>query len=118
MFFSYKDFIPLFFERREGGEKERERNINVWLPLMRPPLGTWPATQACALTGNRTCNPLVCRLALHPLSHTSGGQVYRISNSDRYCRIAFLAIVLPHSAISNMRFSVSHILTNPVLLTS
>ena len=26
-------------------EKERERNINVWLPLMWPPLGTWPVTQ-------------------------------------------------------------------------
>ena len=40
-------------------EEERERNINVRLPLTWPPLGTWPATQACALTGNRTGNPLV-----------------------------------------------------------
>ena len=31
-----------------------ERNINVWLPLTWPPLGTWPATQACAMIGNRT----------------------------------------------------------------
>ena len=43
----------------EGREKERERNIDVWLPPMWPPLGTWPASQACALTGNRTGNPLV-----------------------------------------------------------
>ena len=28
-----------------------ERNINVWLPLAQPLLGTWPATQACALLG-------------------------------------------------------------------
>ena len=28
-----KDFIYLFLDRREGREKERERNINVWLPL-------------------------------------------------------------------------------------
>ena len=35
--------------------------------------GTWPTTQACALTGNRTGNPLVHRLALNPLSHTSQG---------------------------------------------
>ena len=47
-----KIFIYLFLERREGREKERERNINVWLPLVCPPLRTWPATQACALTGN------------------------------------------------------------------
>ena len=25
-----KDFICLFLEREEEGEKERERNINVW----------------------------------------------------------------------------------------
>ena len=49
-----KDFIYFFLDRGEGREKERERNIRVWLPLTRPPLGTWPATQACALTGNRT----------------------------------------------------------------
>ena len=35
--------------------------------------GTWPATQACALTGNRTGNPLVHRPVLNPLSHTSQG---------------------------------------------
>ena len=35
-----------------GREGERERNINVWLPLAYPVLGTWPTTQACALTGN------------------------------------------------------------------
>ena len=44
-----KDFIYLFLERGEGREKEMERNISVWLPLMRPLLGIWPATQACAL---------------------------------------------------------------------
>ena len=46
--FFKKHFIYLFLESREGKENERERNINVWLPLMCPLLGTWPATQACA----------------------------------------------------------------------
>ena len=46
---------------------------NVWVFLMPPDLGTWPATQACALTGNRTSDPLVHRPALNPLSHTSRG---------------------------------------------
>ena len=49
----FKYFIYLF--------SERERNINVWLPLMRPLLGTWPATQACALSGKQTSDPLVLR---------------------------------------------------------
>ena len=44
--------IYLFLERGEGREKERERNINVCLPVTCPLLGIWPATQACALTGN------------------------------------------------------------------
>ena len=41
-----------------------------------PQLGTWPATQACALTGNRTGNPSVLRPALNPLRHTSQGWSY------------------------------------------
>ena len=56
-FFKKKDFIYLLLERREGREKERERNINVWLPLMHPLLGTWPATQAYVLTGNEPHQP-------------------------------------------------------------
>ena len=63
----------LFLERREEKERERERNINVWLPLMRPPLGTQPTTQACALTGNWTTPPPAPRSLPNPLSHTSQG---------------------------------------------
>ena len=40
--------------RRREGEKH-----HVWLPLMCPQLGMWPATQACALTGNQTHDPSV-----------------------------------------------------------
>ena len=68
-----KDFIYLFLERVEGKEKERERNIIVWLLLMPPTLGTWPAIQACALSGNPTSDPLVHRPVLNPLSYTSQG---------------------------------------------
>ena len=46
---SLKDFIYLFLDRGEGREKERERNISVWLPLGPPPrhvpwLGIEPET--------------------------------------------------------------------------
>ena len=67
----FKDFIYLFLEKRREGE--REGNVNVWLPLVRPLLGTWATTQACALTGNQTSDPLVRRLALNPVSHTGQG---------------------------------------------
>ena len=45
----------------------------MWLPLTHPLLGNWPTAQACALPGNGTGEPLVCRPALSPLSHTSQG---------------------------------------------
>ena len=66
-------FNIIFIFRQRGREGEKERNTNVWLPLAHPPLGTWTTTQACALTGNRTSDSLVCRPALNPLSHTNQG---------------------------------------------
>ena len=45
-----------------------KRDISVWLPLTWSPVGTWPTTQACALTWNLTSSLLVCRLTLNPLS--------------------------------------------------
>ena len=68
--------IILFFERKEGKEKERE--TSVWLSLACPLLVTWPTTQACALTGNRTGDPWVRRLVLSPLSHASQGWNFSI----------------------------------------
>ena len=69
IFYFLKDIIYLFLERGEG----RDRNINVWLPLLRPLLG------ACVLTGNPTGNPLLHRAALYPLSHASQGQPYTLN---------------------------------------
>ena len=43
------------------------------LPLAHLQLGTWPTTQACALTGSQTSDLSVCRLAHNPLSHTNQG---------------------------------------------
>ena len=72
-FFLKKILFIYFLEGREGREKERERNMNEWLLLTHPLLGTWPVTQARAPTGNRTGDPLVLRLVLNPLSCTSQG---------------------------------------------
>ena len=67
----FKDFLYLFLVR--GRKRERERNINMRLPLTHLLLGTWPTTQACALTSMRTSDLLVCRPAINPLSHSSQG---------------------------------------------
>ena len=46
--------------------------MDVWLPLKCPLLGTWPTTQACALTGNGSGDPLVHSPVLNPESHQPG----------------------------------------------
>ena len=87
-----------FLERGEEREKEREWNINVWLPLTHPLLGTWPATQACALTGNQTGDALVHRPALNPLSHTSQGLHLRFKT---YVNFLLLDLVLFNLQLNN-----------------
>ena len=68
---SFLRFYLFILERGDG--RKKEKNINVWLLLTCPPMGTWPTTQACALTGNQTSDPLAQRLMFNPLSHTSQG---------------------------------------------
>ena len=51
----------------------------MWLPLLYLPPGSWPATQACAPTGNQTGDPLVHRLTLNPLRHTSQGTITNLT---------------------------------------
>ena len=64
----------------------------MWLPLMCPAPGTWPTTQACALTGNQTSNLWIRRPVLNPLSHTSQAfknifiQNVLLSKSSSYSR--------------------------------
>ena len=48
-------------------------------------------TQACALTGNWTSDPLLCRTVLNPLSHTSQGILTIFK-----CRVQFNSIKYPH----------------------
>ena len=68
-----KDVTYIILDRggREG-KREAEKH-QLWLPLAPTLPGTWPTTQACALTGNQTSDPLVHRPAFNPLSHTSQG---------------------------------------------
>ena len=69
----FYDFYLFIFREGKGGRKRGKYQLP--LPVMRPLLGTWPATQACALIGNWTCNPLVLRLVLNPLNQTSQGSL-------------------------------------------
>ena len=64
-FFFWKDFIYLFLERWERKEKERERNINVWLPHVPP-------------AGDLAHNPGMP--ALNPLIYTSQDSLYFLNS--------------------------------------
>ena len=88
--FLKKIFIYLFIFRERGREeKEREKNINMWLLLIYPPPGTWSVTQACALTGDRTSNPLVLQPALNLLSHTSQVSIVELFEVRKYSTSSF-----------------------------
>ena len=56
-------------------------------------MGTWPTTQARALTGNRTCDLLVCRLALNPLSCTSQCNMYKVFHGHVFLFFSLLLVV-------------------------
>ena len=67
-------YLFIFERERERGEgRKRGRETSTSGYLSSPLMGTWPAAQACALTGNQTSDPFVHRLALNPLHHTSQG---------------------------------------------
>ena len=104
LFTFLKSLFYLFLERGEGREKEGERNINVWLPLMCPPPGNWPTTQACDLTGDQSRDPLALRLALNPLSHTSWG-IYVLLKLFIFLGSFNLSLGFSPSSLNNMSFS-------------
>ena len=55
-------YLFIFRERGREGEREGEKHQCVVLPFMCPLLGTWPATQASALTGGGTATRLFAGL--------------------------------------------------------
>ena len=85
--FFFLDFIYLFLERVERKEKERERNISVWLPLTCPLVGTWPRTSDVPWLGIEPVTLWFAACTLNPLSHTSQG--YAGSFEIRKCALVF-----------------------------
>ena len=60
------------------------------------PTGTQSTIQACALTGNRTGDPLFSRPAFNPLSHTSQGPMWHNSKHPKLTenKYYFILIIL------------------------
>ena len=70
-----KDFIYLFLDRGREGEREKHQCV---VASHAPRTGDPAAAQACALAGNRTGDPLVCKPVLNSLSHTSQGKMLEL----------------------------------------
>ena len=75
-----------------------KRNISC-LPLTHPQLGSWPKTQACALTGNQTDNlPSGLRDKARPIEpHQSGP--YLFVNS--FLKISFTCLTVHSLEVYN-----------------
>ena len=71
LFFFEKNI--LFISRERGGEGERGRKTSTNGCLSHLPLGTWPTTQAHALTRSQTGDFSVHGAMPDPLSHPSQG---------------------------------------------
>ena len=92
--FFFLDFI--YFLNR-GREKNGEKHQCV-LASWATPTRTWLATQACALTGNRTCKPLVHSLVLNPLSHTNQGACWALKKQQQQQQKTFITQALPRTS--------------------
>ena len=104
LFFSLRFYLFIFRER--GREEEKHQCV---VASHVPPTGdlTWPATQACAMTENRTYDPLVCRLALKPLSHTSQGMLFLdIFSTTEVACASVSSSVKPHRIVEKSTWRV------------
>ena len=76
----------MYFYREGKGRRKRQRETSMCgcLSHAPPPLGTWPATQAYALTRNQISYPPACRPVLNPLIHTSQGTFTLFDQGTEY----------------------------------
>ena len=82
-YFFPKDLIYLLLEGgKSGTETPMCKRYTNWLPLARPQLETWPATQVCALTGNQTFGSQVGAQSTEP--HQPGHNEYSYINKRKY----------------------------------
>ena len=93
-----KYFIYFIFREREReGEREGEKH-QCAVASRTPPAGHLARNPACAMTGNQTGGPLVLRLALNPLSHTSQGKtIFFFKERNHVLRRACWAQFQSHS---------------------
>ena len=72
------------------------------LPLACPLLAAYPATQACALTGNQTSDALVHRLSLNIPSHPSQGQNQFLCHRSSSLKVSIINNIIFRSNIGKL----------------
>ena len=72
----YRFYLFIFREGKTG--RKRDRNISVWLSLTHPSLGTWPATQACALDRASNQQPFASQASTQPTKPHQPGHYFHI----------------------------------------
>ena len=104
-FYFLINILFIYFQREgKGGRKEGEKHQYVVLSHTSP-----TATQACALTGNQTGDPLVHRPALSPLSHVSQGVIQiKKKNTKNYWLMNIRRLILLSPLISICFFFLMH----------
>ena len=111
-FFLFLKILYIYFQREGKRGRKREKHQCVFASHMRPPLGTWPATQACALTGNRTSDSLAPRLAFNPLKDTSqGGNFLKRQLGvpfDLFCHVFVSETLKQRQSLNNFFFCFMH----------
>ena len=83
-YFLRMKILFIFLEAGKGREKERERNTDV-RDLQVDRLGTEPAPQAQAVTGNQTGDLSLCRTMPNQLNHTGQGWLLILGSTRQPC---------------------------------
>ena len=93
------NILFIYFQRGEGREKERQRNINVWLPLVRPLLRTWPTTQACTLGWELNRQPFVLQAG------TQSTEPHQPGICIQYLLLSIISVRFIHVVVYNSKYS-------------
>ena len=113
----------MFIDFRGRG-RETERNINQ-LPPVAPQLGTEPTTNICALTWNRTHNPLVYRTMFQPTHPTRASKsIYdKGAKNTQWGKNSFFNVVgnlenhMQKNEFGSLSYTIQQILTQNGLKT-
>ena len=71
------------------------------LLLAQPQLGTWPATQACALTGNQLCDLLVYGMMLQLTEPHWPGRIWKVLVYTGWGKSRFTVVCMENSTVIN-----------------